>query len=51
MSTDDARIRIVDALLARSTPPRVQLPPEIAGGVYGSASVRNAIREAGGEVE
>ncbi len=50
MSTDDARIRIVDALLARETPPRVQLPPEIAG-MYDAALVRNAIRAAGGEVE
>ena len=49
--TQPAPVPAADALLARETPPRVQLPPEIAGGVYGSASVRNAIREAGGEVE
>ena len=40
----------IAALLARSSPPRVQLPPEIAG-MYDAALVRNAIRAAGGEVE
>lgn len=39
----------VRALLARETPPKVQLPPEMAE-VYDAVSVRNAIRAAGGEV-
>lgn len=49
--------RVAQALLARSTPPRVKVPKEIAiphaegvQMVYDAISVRHAIREAGGEV-